>query len=79
MAIADEGRSGEVRYHGEIDSDPPSVRRMVARLEKRQLADGFVRLVRHPDWRQFTGAQQPGKLEGVPADRLLPNPPDASE
>jgi transposase len=35
VAIADEGRSGEVRYLGEIDSDPVSVRRMVARLEKR--------------------------------------------
>jgi len=34
VAIADEGRSGEVRYLGEIDSDPVSVRRMVARLEK---------------------------------------------
>lgn len=35
VAIAGEGRSGEVRYLGEIDSDPPSVRRMVARLENR--------------------------------------------
>lgn len=35
VAIADEGRSGDVRYLGEIDSDSVSVRRMVARLEKR--------------------------------------------
>jgi transposase len=35
VAIANDGRSGEVRYLGEIDSDPVSVRRMVARLEKR--------------------------------------------
>lgn len=35
VAIADEGRSGDVRYLGKIDSDPVSVRRMVARLEKR--------------------------------------------
>jgi transposase len=34
VAIAEEGRSGEVRYFGEINSDAPSVRRMVARLEK---------------------------------------------
>jgi len=34
VAVADEGRSGEVRYLGEIDSDPVAVRRMVARLEK---------------------------------------------
>ena len=35
VALAEEGRSGEVRYLGEIDSDPIAVRRMVARLEKR--------------------------------------------
>lgn len=35
VAVADSGRQGEVRYLGEIDADPTSVRRMVARLEKR--------------------------------------------
>jgi transposase len=35
VAVAEDGRSGEVRYLGEIDSDPVAVRRMVARLEKR--------------------------------------------
>ena len=35
VAVADEGRQGEVRYLGEIDADPASVRRMVVRLEKR--------------------------------------------
>lgn len=35
VAVADGGRGGEVRYLGEIDADPTSVRRMVARLEKR--------------------------------------------
>lgn len=35
VAVADSGRQGEVRYLGEIDADPASVRRMVARLEKR--------------------------------------------
>jgi len=35
VAVADGGRQGEVRYLGEIDADPASVRRMVARLEKR--------------------------------------------
>jgi transposase len=35
VAIAEDGRQGEVRYLGEIDADPVSVRRMVARLEKR--------------------------------------------
>src|ERR1700760_4111848 len=29
-AVADNGRTGEVRYLGEIDSDPAAVRRMVA-------------------------------------------------
>ena len=35
VAVAEEGRLGEVRYFGEIDSDPAAVRRMVARLAKR--------------------------------------------
>jgi transposase len=35
VAIAEEGRSGEVRYFGEIATDVLSVRRMVAKLEKR--------------------------------------------
>ncbi len=34
VAIADEGRVGEVRYFGEIASDAASVRRLVAELEK---------------------------------------------
>ena len=34
-AMADGERQGEVRYLGEIDADPASVRRMVVRLEKR--------------------------------------------
>jgi hypothetical protein len=34
VAMADEGRTAEVRYFGEIDADPGSVRRMVAKLEK---------------------------------------------
>jgi transposase len=35
VAVAEEGRQGEVRYLGEIDADPSSVRQAVARLEKR--------------------------------------------
>jgi transposase len=35
VAVAEAGRHGEVRYFGEIDADPASVRQMVARLEKR--------------------------------------------
>jgi hypothetical protein len=35
VAVAEDGRFGEVRYLGEIAADPTSVRRMVARLEKR--------------------------------------------
>jgi transposase len=34
-AVAEAGRQGEVRYLGEIDADPASVRQVVARLEKR--------------------------------------------
>ncbi len=35
VAVADEGRLGEVRYLGEIEADAASVRRMVDRLGKR--------------------------------------------
>jgi transposase len=34
VAVADDGRIGEVRYFGEIATDPASVRRMVTKLEK---------------------------------------------
>ena len=34
VAVADEGRTGEVRYLGEIATDLASVRRMVSKLEK---------------------------------------------
>ena len=35
VAVAEDGRLGEVRYLGEIDADATAVRRMVARLAKR--------------------------------------------
>ena len=35
VAVAEEGRDGEVRYLGEIGADTESVRRLVAKLEKR--------------------------------------------
>ena len=35
VAVAEDGRQGEVRYLGEIDADTESVRRLVAKLEKR--------------------------------------------
>jgi transposase len=35
VAVAEEGRQGEIRYMGEIGADAESVRRLVAKLEKR--------------------------------------------
>jgi transposase len=35
VAVAEDGRQGEVRYVGEIGADTESVRRLVAKLEKR--------------------------------------------
>jgi transposase len=35
VAVAEDGRQGEVRYIGEIGADAESVRRLVAKLEKR--------------------------------------------
>jgi transposase len=34
VAIADDGRSGEVRYLGEIDNSPDAVRKLVAKLSR---------------------------------------------
>ncbi len=34
MAIADDGRDGEVRYLGEIDNSPDAVRKLVAKLSR---------------------------------------------
>jgi hypothetical protein len=42
VAVAGGERQGEVRYLGEIDADPASVRRMVARLEKRASDGAFL-------------------------------------
>jgi transposase len=35
VAVAEDGRDGEVRFFGEIGADAASVRRLVAKLEKR--------------------------------------------
>jgi transposase len=35
VAVAEEGRNGEVRYLGEIDAEAESVRRLAAKLAKR--------------------------------------------
>src|ERR1700743_339672 len=35
VAIAEDGRQGEIRFLVEIDADPTSVRRLVSRLAKR--------------------------------------------
>ena len=34
VAIADDGRDGEVRYLGEIDNSPDAVRKLVTKLER---------------------------------------------
>ena len=41
VAVAETGRQGAVRFIGEIDADPESVRRLVARLEKRHTRLNF--------------------------------------
>jgi transposase len=41
VAIAEDGRRGEVRYLGEIGADTESVRRLAARLEKRHGSCGL--------------------------------------
>ncbi len=34
VAVAEEGRQGEVRYLGEVEADAASIRKLVARLEQ---------------------------------------------
>ncbi len=42
VAIADDGRRGEIRFLGEIGADATPVRRLVARLEKRYVRLHFL-------------------------------------
>ena len=35
VAVADAGRDGEVRFFGEVDASPESMRRLVAKLAAR--------------------------------------------
>ena len=37
VALAEAGRGGEVRFHGEIPTTPEALRRLVEQLERRQL------------------------------------------
>ena len=42
VAIADDGRDGEVRYLGEIDNSPDAVRKLVAKLKSAISAPAFL-------------------------------------
>ena len=44
VAIADDGRCGEVRYLGEIDNSPDAVRKLVAKLTQLPQFQGCTRV-----------------------------------
>lgn len=46
VAVAESGRGGEVRFHGEIGSDAASVRRLVRKLERPDVRLRFPEEVR---------------------------------
>ena len=86
VAVADGRRGGEVRYLGEIDADPTSVRRMVARLEKRHqdlhfcyeagpIGYGLYRQLTAMDHRCTVVA--PSLIPTRPGDRVKTNRRDA--
>ncbi len=48
VAVAEPGRSGEVRFHGEIANQPETVRRLIERLADKPLRSTIDQQAVHP-------------------------------
>ena len=86
VAIAEDGRQGEIRFLGEIGADPTSVRRLVSRLEKRHARLHFCYEAGPTGdglYRQLTGIGHrctvvaPSMIPRRPGDRVKTNRRDA--
>jgi hypothetical protein len=83
VAVAEDGRQGEVRYLGEIGADKESVRRLVVKLEKRhgrrlhRHRQPFIHL-HQKEWRQqrhhYRHGEQYGHDHGSEANQPGSNP-----
>jgi hypothetical protein len=70
VAIAEDGRQGEIRFLGEIDADPTSVRRLVGQLAKRHVFR--TALYRVPRRQVIAGGDQYSSPPGYPATFKIP-------
>jgi transposase len=75
VAIAEDGRNGEVRYLGEIDADKESVRRLAARLAKRHGRLHFCYEAGPTGYGLYRQLTQLGHLCSVIAPSLVPRKP----
>lgn len=75
VAIAEDGRNGEVRYLGEIDTDKESVRRLAARLAKRHRKLHFCYEAGPTGYGLYRQLTQLGHLCSVIAPSLIPRKP----
>jgi transposase len=75
VAVAEEGRQGEVRYCGEIDADPESVRRLVASLEKRNVRLHFCYEAGPTGYGLYRQLTKLGHNWSVVAPSLIPRKP----
>jgi transposase len=75
VAVAEEGRNGEVRYWGEIDADAENVRRLAAKLEKRHGKLHFCYEAGPTGYGLYRQLTQLGHRCSVIAPSLIPRKP----
>jgi transposase len=75
VAVAEDGRNGEVRYWGEIDADAESVRRLAAKLAKRHGKLHFCYEAGPTGYGLYRQLTQLGHRCSVIAPSLIPRKP----
>src|SRR6185437_12802599 len=75
VAIAEDGRQGEIRFVGEIDADPTSVRRLVGRLEKRHARLHFCYEAGPTGYGLYRQLTEMGHRCAVVAPSMIPRKP----
>src|SRR3954467_6494167 len=84
VAVADAGRDGEVRFHGEVDASAESMRRLAAKLagkherlhfcyEAGPTGYGLHRLLTQNLWRRATNGSIPGRCGTDRGNSLMGN------
>ena len=75
VAVAEDGRGGEVRYFGESGADPESVRRLVAKLEERHGRLRFCYEAGPTGYGLYRQLTKLGRVCTVVAPSLIPRRP----